>query len=171
MDYTLGVSSPAFAVTKDPLDLKLLVHVVTAHLPATTGAGIGAINSFLGIVRGENMGRRVLRLEYEAYEPLTLRSFRQLEQEVSVRWPLVRLAIHHRLGRLEVGEISVAIAAAASHRAETFSVCRYAIERVKQIAPIWKHEFFAGGDVWIEGATADPDDEAARQRAYKLACT
>jgi molybdopterin synthase catalytic subunit len=82
----------------------------------------------------------------------------------------VHLAIHHRLGRLEVGEASVAIAAASPHRAEAFAACRYAIERVKQIAPIWKHEFFDGGDVWIEGATADPDDEAARLDAYRRAC-
>ena len=72
-----------------------------------------------------------------------------------------RLAIHHRIGRLEIGEASVVIAAASPHRAEAFAACRYAIERIKQIAPIWKHEHFEGGDVWIEGATADPDDDDA----------
>ena len=80
------------------------------------------------------------------------------------------LALHHRIGPLEIGEASVAIAAASPHRADAFAACRYAIERVKQIAPIWKHELFEGGDVWIEGATADPDDEAARQAAQERAC-
>ena len=81
-----------------------------------------------------------------------------------------RLALHHRIGRLDIGEASVAIAAASPHRADAFAACRYAIERVKQIAPIWKHEFFDGGDVWIEGATADPDDEAARDGGGAVAC-
>ena len=170
MGYTLDVFTSVFAVMRDPLDLNALVQAVTAELPVATGSGIGAVNSFLGVVRGENMGRRVLRLEYEAYEPLALRSFQRLGQEVGVEWPRVHLAVHHRLGRLEVGEASVAIAAASPHRAEAFAACRYAIERVKQIAPIWKHEFFDGGDVWIEGATADPDDEAARRYAYRRAC-
>ena len=73
-----------------------------------------------------------------------------------------RVAVHHRTGRLEIGEASIIIAAASPHRADAFAACRYTIERVKQIVPIWKHEHFEGGDVWLEGATADPDDEAAR---------
>ena len=141
-----------------------------AKLLSSTDSGIGAVNAFLGVVRAENMGRRVLRLEYEAYEPLALRSFHRVAQEMSGQWPRVHLAVHHRLGRLDVGEASVAIGAASPHRAEAFSACRYVIERVKQIAPIWKHEFFDGGDAWIEGATADPDDEAARLYAYRRAC-
>ena len=76
----------------------------------------------------------------------------------------MRLALHHRIGRLEIGEASVAIAAASPHRGDAYAACRYAIERVKQIAPIWKREFFDGGDVWIEGATADPDDDAGARR-------
>ena len=84
--------------------------------------------------------------------------------------PGVRLAIHHRIGRLEIGEASVAIAAASPHRADAFAACRYAIERIKQIVPIWKHEHFEGGDVWLEGATADPEDDAARQAAHRIAC-
>jgi len=78
--------------------------------------------------------------------------------------------MHHRTGALAVGEASVAIAAAAPHRADAFAACRYAIERIKQIAPIWKHEYFEEGDAWIEGATADPDDEEARRRALRIAC-
>jgi molybdopterin synthase catalytic subunit len=83
----------------------------------------------------------------------------------------VVLAIHHRTGRLEIGEASVMIATASAHRAEAYAASRYAIERVKQIAPIWKREYFEGGDVWIEGAVADADDEAARQIAFERACS
>ena len=78
--------------------------------------------------------------------------------------------MHHRIGRLEIGEASIIIVAASPHRAHAFAACRYTIERVKQIVPIWKHEHFDGGDVWLEGATADPDDEAARQAACRIAC-
>ncbi len=99
------------------------------------------------------------------------RTFRQIANEAVERWPGARLAIHHRTGRVDIGEASVVIAAASPHRAEAFSACRYAIERVKQIAPVWKHEHFDGGDVWIEGASADPHDDAARQLAFERACS
>ena len=121
--------------------------------------GAGAVNVFIGTVRDHNAGRRVLYLEYEAYEPLAVKTLQRIGDEAAERWPAVELAIHHRTGRLDIGEASVVIAAAAAHRADAFSVTRYAIERVKQIVPIWKHEHFEGGDVWIEGATADPEDE------------
>jgi molybdopterin synthase catalytic subunit len=130
----------------------------------------GAVALFLGVVRNHHRGQRVNYLEYEAYEPLALNAFARITSEAAERWPGVHLAVHHRVGRLEIGEVSVAIAAASPHRAAAFEVCRYAIERVKQIAPIWKHEFFDGGDVWIEGATADPDDPEARRQAERVAC-
>ena len=82
----------------------------------------------------------------------------------------MRPAVHHRLGRLGIGEASIVIAAASAHRAHAFAACRYVIERVKQIAPVWKHEFFEDGDAWVEGATADPDDPAARRAALERAC-
>jgi molybdopterin synthase catalytic subunit len=85
-------------------------------------------------------------------------------------WPDARLAMHHRIGRIEIGEASIIIVAASAHRAHAFAACRYAIERVKQIVPIWKHEHFEGGEVWLEGAVADPDDEKARLAAYRIAC-
>ena len=78
--------------------------------------------------------------------------------------------MHHRIGRLEIGEASIVIAAASPHRAHAFVACRYTIERVKQIVPIWKREHFEGGDVWLEGATADPEDQHARESAHKIAC-
>jgi molybdopterin synthase catalytic subunit len=161
------MDDPAIRVTSSALDAAALGRIVTDASPA--GAD-GAVASFVGLVRGGNLGRRVVRLEYDAYEPLALAALRRILAEAAARWPDARLGIHHRVGALEVGEASVAIAAAAPHRAEAFAACRYAIERVKQIVPIWKHEFFEGGDVWIEGASADPDDEAAQAAAFERAC-
>jgi molybdopterin synthase catalytic subunit len=158
------MNAPLLAIGPDPIDLDRLVAAV-----APSGAD-GAVVTFLGLVRDHNAGRRVQHLEYEAYEPLALRSFERIAAEIASRWPGVKVGLHHRVGRLEIGEASVAIVTASPHRAHAFCACRYAIERVKQIAPIWKREFFDGGDVWIEGATADPDDEAARAEAEKVAC-
>ena len=166
--------SPLLAVTALPLDLAALVEGVgqaQAELARDAGtANAGGIASFLGLVRSPNQGRRVLHLEYEAYEPLAVRVFERIRDEMGAQWPGVVLALHHRIGRLTPGEVSVAIVVASQHRAAAFAGCRYAIERVKQIAPIWKREFFEGGDVWIEGATADPDNAAARAEAERIAC-
>lgn len=151
------------AITTSALDPTGLVRLVE-------GPGHGAVVTFLGLVRDHNLGRRVTHLVYEAYEPLAVKALDQIVREAAAEWPSVRLAIHHRTGRLEIGEASVAIAAASAHRADAFAASRYAIERIKQIVPIWKHEHFDGGDAWVEGATAEPDNEEARARARKLAC-
>ena len=161
--------TPLLAVGREPLALEPLVAVVTGRPAEGTGSD-GAVVTFLGLVRNHNVGRVVLYLEYEAFDPLALKTFERIASEIDGRWPGVRLALHHRTGRLDVGEASVAIAAASAHRADAYAACRYAIERVKQIAPIWKREFFDGGDVWIEGAVADPADEAARAVAERIAC-
>jgi len=153
---------PAVAVTNQPLDLTALTAVVA-------GEGRGAIASFAGLVRDHNQGRRVLFLEYEAYEPLAVKALQRIVTEAETAWP-VTIALHHRIGRLDIGVASIVIAAASAHRADAFAACRYAIERVKQIVPIWKREHFDGGDVWLEGAVADPEDEGARQQAYRIAC-
>jgi molybdopterin synthase catalytic subunit len=150
---------PRFRLTADPLDANAVVAVVSS-------ADCGAVTTFVGLVRDDNAGRRVLWLDYEAYEPLALKAFARIDEEAGERWPSIGLAIHHRLGRVEIGEPSIVIAAASPHRPEAFAACRYAIERIKQIAPIWKHEHFDGGAVWIEGATADPTDEDARRMAF-----
>lgn len=155
-----------FAVTPSPLALDTLLAGVRA---VHTGP-IGAVTSFLGLVRGENMGRVVTYLDYEAYDALALKSFARIAAECADAWPGATIGVHHRVGRVEIGEASIAIVAVSAHRADAFAACRYVIERVKQISPIWKHEHFDGGDVWIEGATAAPDDEAARQEARRRAC-
>jgi len=156
---------PPVAVAPGVLDLQALTQAV-----AGSRAGDGAIASFVGLVRDHNQGRRVSFLDYDAYEPLAVRALGRIVDEVRQAWPDTAVGVHHRTGRLEIGEASVIIVAASPHRANAFAACRYTIERVKQIVPIWKHEHFEGGDVWLEGATADPDDESARQSAYRIAC-
>jgi len=156
---------PPFAIVSGPLSLDAL-HAAIARRVETPGA----IVHFLGIVRGRNMGRTVRFLEYEAYETLAVKAFARIEDEARELWADARLGIHHRVGRVAVGEASIAIVAAAPHRAEAYAASRYAIERVKQIAPIWKHEHFDGGEVWVEGASARPDDEEARAEARRRAC-
>jgi molybdopterin synthase catalytic subunit len=162
------VTAPLLAIGDGPLALEPLIAAVSDRGEAT--GSDGAVVTFLGLVRNHNVGRTVHYLEYEAYGPLALRAFERIAAEALERWPGVRLAIHHRIGRIDIGQASVAIAAASPHRADAFSGCRYAIERVKQIVPIWKREFFEGGDVWIEGATADPDNLQARAAAERVAC-
>lgn len=160
------------AILTEPLDPPALAAAVAAEADRRHGTAgrSGAVVSFLGVVRAENQGRTVTHLEYEAHAPLALKAFARIEREAAAEWPDVTLGVHHRVGRLAIGEASVVIAAAAPHRAHAFAACRFAIERLKQIAPIWKREHFAGGETWIEGATADPDDEAARREAVRRAC-
>ena len=151
-------------------DAALSLDAVTAAVLASTEGPVGAVASFIGLVRGRNLDRDVMFLEYEAYEPLALNAFSRIEQEVRQAWPSATIGVHHRTGRLDVGEASVVIVATSAHRGDAFAASRYVIERVKQIAPIWKREHFSGGQVWIEGATADPDDTSARDEARRRAC-
>jgi molybdopterin synthase catalytic subunit len=160
---TPQVATPPVAVTSEPLDADAVIALVGAP-------GDGAVVTFAGLVRDHNQGRRVRFLEYDAYEPLAVRALQRIVAEAAELWPSARVAAHHRIGRLEIGEASIVIAAASAHRADAFAACRYTIERVKQIVPIWKREHFDGGEVWLEGATADPDDQAARDKAYRIAC-
>jgi molybdopterin synthase catalytic subunit len=159
------VSHPSrFAIVTDPLDASALEALVA-------DGETGAVTTFVGRVRRQNAGRSVLWLEYEAYAPLAIASFERIANEAAERWPGVKLAIAHRVGRLSIGDASIVIAAGSAHRSQAFAACRYAIERVKQISPIWKHEHFEGGTVWVEGATADPDDLEAREIAVARACS
>ena len=163
------MSATLVAIVTAPLS----VDDLTARVQAAAGGlpeGCGALCHFIGVVRATHRGRRVRYLEYEAFEPLAVKTFQQISAEAAEEWPGSVLAIVHRTGRLDVGEVSVVIAAAAAHRAESFAVCRYAIERVKQIAPVWKHEFFEDGQAWVEGALANPADPEARRVARARAC-
>lgn len=132
-----------YAIQVEPLDLDALVADVA-------GPAYGAIATFVGTVRDSFAGREVRHLEYEAYEPMALRTLREIGMELRARHDLGRIAMAHRTGRLEVGEASVAIAVSAPHREAALAACRDAIERLKTSLPVWKKEVFADGEVWRE---------------------
>ncbi len=111
----------------------------------------GAVVIFEGIVRDNSRGRRTLYLEYEAYEPMAMRKMEEIGQEARRKFEIDHIGIVHRLGRLEIGETSVAIIVTSAHRHAAFEACQFAIDRLKQIVPIWKKEFFEDGAVWVEG--------------------
>ena len=136
-----------FEVTESPLSLDVMVQMVGQSTS-------GAIASFLGVVREFSRGRRVDHLEYDAYPEMAVAKMRQIGEEIHTRWPVDRVAMAHRVGRLTVGEASVAIAVASPHRQEALQACAYAIERLKEIVPIWKKEVWADGSEWI-GSVVD----------------
>ena len=138
-----------FELTREPIDPARV-------LAAVRGPERGAALLFLGDVRAANEGRKVLFLEYEAYEPMARRGLESIGDALAARFPGLALAIVHRLGRLEVGETSVAIAAAAPRRADAYAASREAIERLKREVAIWKKEHFEGGELWVEGPGAPP---------------
>jgi molybdopterin synthase catalytic subunit len=144
---------PPPLLTHAPIDL--------GALQATTPAD-GALCLFVGVVRNENAGRAVLHLEYEAYEEMALAEMQRIAAETQQRWPMAQVRIVHRLGRMEIGEASVAIAVASPHRAEAFEACRFTIDTLKRTVPIWKKEFYADGAVWLEGPGACADRSHAR---------
>ncbi|HEX9844578.1 MAG TPA: molybdenum cofactor biosynthesis protein MoaE [bacterium] len=125
---------------------------VNALVAQVARPGAGGIATFLGVVRDHSLGRKVLYLFYEAYPPMAIKEMEQLEAEVRERWEIEAIAIVHRVGRLEIGEASVGIAVSAPHRREAIEACHYAIDRLKQTVPVWKKEYWEGGEVWIENA-------------------
>ncbi|HKV53070.1 MAG TPA: molybdenum cofactor biosynthesis protein MoaE [Candidatus Binataceae bacterium] len=141
----------SISIARDKIDVAALEREVAN--PAA-----GAIVTFVGTTRRDNAGRKVFRLEYEAYEPMALSEMRKLAREAGERWEIVRIAIRHRIGVVEIGETSVAIAVAAAHRAEAFEACRFAIDRLKEIVPIWKKEYFEGGEIWVGCQTSHPPE-------------
>lgn len=130
-------------IVDDILDTAKLVKTVATERD-------GAIVTFAGIVRGNNQGKKVLFLEYEAYPEMALKMMQRIEDEILETWGLSSVAIQHRVGRLNVGETSVFIVVSAPHRADAFAACQYAIDRLKKIVPIWKKEIFEDGEVWVE---------------------
>ena len=124
------------------LDLNELVSAVG-------DPGVGAIVTFIGTTRDNNEGRRVHSLEYEAYQGMAEQEMRKLGDEAQAKWQINGVAVHHRIGRVPIGEASVMIAVASPHRDEGFKACRYIIDELKKRVPIWKKEIYEGGEVWI----------------------
>jgi MoaE-MoaD fusion protein len=148
-----------FALTRTAIQAESLI--ATARTP-----GDGAVVTFDGCVRNHSLGRRTLYLEYEGYEPMALSKMRAIGVELHKMFAIDRVAIVHRLGRLEIGETSVFIVVSAAHRAAAFEACRWAIDTLKRTVPIWKKEFFEDGAIWADGELppvpgAAPPEESA----------
>jgi molybdopterin synthase catalytic subunit len=109
----------------------------------------GAIDVFIGTVRNQTKGKKVVRLEFEAYEPMAISEMRKIAETTIERWPVEKIAFHHRVGNLQIGDIAVIIAVATPHRKASFEACQYAIDTLKETVPIWKKEIFEDGEVWV----------------------
>ena len=136
---------PYFQITNDVLDPTTLHNLVLSPQA-------GAVSLFVGVVRDNNLGRDVHYLEYDAYPAMATNVMRQIADEMHERWDVLEIAMHHRIGRLEIGEASVAVAVASAHRGEGIEACHYGIDRLKAIVPIWKKEVWTDGEEWIEGS-------------------
>jgi molybdopterin synthase catalytic subunit len=137
-----------FEIRDQPIDANQVIASVS-HPEA------GAIATFIGTTRNENAGRRVTTLEYEAYPEMAVAEMRRIGATARRRWPIREIAIAHRVGVVPIGEASVVIAVSSPHRAAAFEACRFAIDRLKEVVPIWKKEHFEGGEVWIGSQTGE----------------
>jgi molybdopterin synthase catalytic subunit len=153
----IAVSSPVihpndrFAITFAPLSLEEAYQL--ADDPAN-----GAIVLMSGMVRNQTDGKPVVALEYQAYEPMVLEVFKQIAAEIRQTWDVTRVVIHHRTGKLQVGEISVLVAIGCPHRSEAFAACQYAIDTLKHTAPIWKKEIWQdGSSSWVSIAACEDE--------------
>ena len=140
-----------FEITSEPLDPKRLVEAVRRD-------EAGAIALFYGVVRNENLGRAVHYLEYDAYPEMAVKKMREVADEVRARFPVTGIGVLHRTGRLEIGETSLLVAVSSGHRAEAFEACHFAVDRIKQIVPVWKKEVWTDGSAWVEGHLPEPAD-------------
>jgi len=133
-----------FEITTAALDPRRLIERVRKDES-------GAVVLFSGVVRNENLGRRVMYLEYDAYTEMAERVMGDIAEEAMRRWPITDVAMQHRTGRLEIGETSLLVAVSAPHRKEAFEACHALVDRFKEVVPVWKKEVWEGGEEWIEG--------------------
>lgn len=149
-----GAEEGWFQVTSETLDPQRLVDAVRKDES-------GAVALFYGVARNQSEGRRVCALEYDAYPSLAEKKLREVADEVRARWPITGIGVLHRTGRLAIGETSLLVAISAAHRQEAFEACRYAVDRIKEIVPIWKKEIWEDGDgAWVAGHPVEAPQQA-----------
>ena len=129
-------------ISSEPLNIQSCIDWVMD--PAS-----GGIDVFIGTVRDSTKGKKVVQLEFEAYENMALSEMKKIAEAAIAKWPIHKILIHHRTGLLSIGEIPVVIAVSAAHRDAAFEACRYTIDTLKQTVPIWKKEVFEDGEVWV----------------------
>jgi len=160
VEIQLPLSSEHACIVREPIDDARIAASIKQPED-------GAVASFDGIVRNNSRGRRTLYLDYTAYEPMALQQMEQLARDALNRFSIRDVRVVHRLGRLEIGETSVYIAVASAHRAAAFDACRWLIDSLKTIVPIWKKEHFEDGAVWADGEAFPPEIPRAGQGASK----
>ncbi len=134
--------SKLFSITEEPISIEQTVSLVSSR-------NAGAINTFIGTVREFTKGKRTLYLEYQAYAAMAEAKLAEIGQEINQKWPETKTAITHRVGKLDIEDIAVVIAVSSPHRGDSYEASRYAIERIKEIVPIWKKEHWEDGEEWI----------------------
>ena len=155
--------SPPTAIAADHFHIGFAPLALDQVYTRADDAGNGAVVIMSGTVRNQTGGKAVVALEYQAYEPMALKVFQHISEAIRHQWPAVnRVVMHHRIGRLTLGEISVLVAVGCPHRAEAFQACQYGIDTLKHTAPIWKKEYFRGPDgvisgEWTQGCVACPE--------------
>jgi molybdopterin synthase catalytic subunit len=156
--FTQQIEDPAghfFAITRDPIDSLALAHRLQRGED-------GAVVTFEGITRNNTKGRATRYLEYECYEAMAIKTMAQIGCEIAQAFPVGKVGMIHRLGRIEIGEASVVVVAAAPHRKPAFEAALEGINRLKRLVPIWKKEYFADGEVWVDG---EWDDSVTKARS------
>lgn len=138
-----------FRIVEQPIDA---AEVTAAAADPATGATV----TFIGTTRDHNDGRQVTQLEYEAYPEMALAEMRKIGDLAAQRWPIAKIAIVHRIGVVPIGEASVVIAVSSAHRVAAFEACHFAIDRLKEVVPIWKKEHYTGGELWIGSQRGEP---------------
>lgn len=136
------MSMPLIHISEKPLDLAAINELVRDD-------ACGAIDIFVGNVRNQTKGKAVVKLDFEAYEKMAIREMAKIAEEAAQKWPVQKMAIHHRVGSLAIGETAVIIAVSTPHRKASFEACQFAIDTLKLTVPIWKKEIFEDGEVWV----------------------
>ena len=130
------------AITDTPIDTQEVIASVQDE-------GAGALNVFIGTVRNQSQTKPVVQLDFEAFDSMALKKMQQIAGEAASRWPIRKVAIVHRKGSLQIGDIAVVIAVSTPHRKASFEACEFLIDTLKEVVPIWKKEFFEDGAVWV----------------------
>lgn len=137
-----STTSPMIEITDQPIDVQKVINAASRN-------EAGGINTFIGTVRNQTSGKKVIRLEFEAYEPMAISEIRKIIDKAYEKWSLLGCAVSHRVGVLAPGEVAVAIAVSTAHRKQSFEACQFIIDTLKETVPIWKREFFEDGDQWV----------------------
>ena len=141
------LTAPMIKIIKEKINIEEILHSVS-------DPSAGGIDVFIGTTRDHSNGKKVLSLNYEAYQPMALKMMNEIAEEAKQRWHLNRISMVHRIGGVAIGEASVVIAVSSAHRKEAFDACRYLIDTLKTSVPIWKKETFTDGEAWADGQLA-----------------